>query len=96
MKEATLQVSCAELEEMLLAANELSESLFAAGYDGKAKYILHADKTRTEGENAAEFVERYADITGAALRLIASVTGVIAGGIVNGELHIAAGEAERQ
>lgn len=82
------KITCSNLEEIILAVNELSEALYQSGYTGKAKCILSEDRNKTAGENAIAFVEQQADITGAALRMIAKATEIIADAFVNDEAAI--------
>ena len=80
--------TCNNLEEIILAVNELSSALYQLGYTGRAKCILSEDRNKTAGQNAIAFVEQYADVTGAALRMIAVTTEIVADAIVNDEAKI--------
>lgn len=75
------------VEDIIIAVNELSNSLCNAAYSGTAKFILGGDPEK-QGQKAIEFVNEYADLTGAALRMIAVTTNLIVAGIINDEVTV--------
>ena len=93
-KDRQIYVNASDIEQIIFATTDLCEALLHNGYDVKESYILSADKAKTPEQNALAFVEQKAELTGAALRMIASATGIISRGISNGEIIISLGDED--
>ena len=93
-KDRQIYVNASDIEQIIFATTDLCEALWHNGYDVKESYILSADKAKTPEQNALAFVEQKAELTGAALRMIASATGIISRGISNGEIIISLGDED--
>ena len=93
MKNNQISVNADTIEDVILAINELSSAIYATAYTGKAKFILGNDPDQA-GQRAIDFVTEYADLTGAALRMISCTTEMISDAIVNDELKISLVEAD--
>lgn len=85
MMDNRIWVNSDDIENMIAAVYEMTEALYQTAYDVKAKYLLDSDRA---AENSVKFIQDYMDVTGATLRMIASTTGLIAGGIANGEIKV--------
>lgn len=80
--ESKIWVNSGDIESMIASVHDMSEALYRSAYTVTAQYVL-------DGGGAADFVRDHMDMTGAALRMIASTTAMISAGIANGEIMVA-------
>ena len=82
-------VNSENIEQALIAINELSTALLVGAYSSTLPGLLKGDGG-TEENNAYDFLCEYYPMTSAALHLISATSAIISESIINDEITIAA------
>lgn len=88
MNEYQITVDPADLVMMIHGIHELTEGLCAEIYMHTPEGVLTYDKRFSAGDNAADFIKCFYELTSGAIRLTAAATGVLSEAFANGELGL--------
>ena len=81
-------IETADIEGLIFAINEVCKGLYNVAYTSNADGIMKDNPALTKEQNAVEFVNQYADMTGGVLRMVETATDIITRRLVNDEIKI--------
>ena len=81
-------IETADIENLIFAINDICKGLYDVAYTMNAVGIMKDNPELTREQNAAEFVNQYADMTSGVLRMVGTATDIITRGLVNDEIKI--------
>ncbi|MBR4549252.1 MAG: hypothetical protein IKO83_04955 [Oscillospiraceae bacterium] len=89
MKEARMYVNSADLEQLICGLQEITSALSQSdAFTLSTEGILHQDRSKTNGENAVEWINENYDVTAGILRTAANALSIVTVGFANDELSL--------
>lgn len=77
----------ADLEILIIGLSRVCEALTMEPYSYTIDGIIGTGDNKSRGEAAVDFLQKYYDITGGILELIAGASGIIAKGLANNDIN---------